>query len=475
MFCPECGTQLRDNAKFCNSCGAEQKKAAAEETQTQIAQPVNLYAPTQAAQAPQTMQPMQPVQSITLEPVRPVKKPAAAKIVSIAVAIALVLGLGVAAFIFVPRFLSGSKPKADNCVAVTLNALENMGDMSSVRYSVAVDDDGEVYEVNGYLSLGKDLYSSVFEVGVDFEDDYYRTVGRAVFHGGFLGISTHSIGDDWDNMDYEYIDVKEILDSLFGMASEVGVDVDELGIDVNNFVKNGRINYDEFKKINDKIQKDASKYLGDIEMPDFGGDFEGDFDISRYYDKLPALSKELNKMVENFLYVECEKAAFLGEFVSGPSISKEGGSTTYKYAINPVKMTKTLAQYMVDSISKTSKYPELSAVLGEIADAQKMTLDELLSFMSYGLRNALEEMVEEDGGEIRVSVTLSKNRLPEKITVSFETESYDWDYDGITDEWTLNTKTVTVSVTLTLSDHNSVKPDLGEIGSFMKKAEENNR
>ena len=442
MYCPECGAELQETAKFCDKCGTDQRKTA-ENTQ------------------------MQTQTTITLEPVSPVRKPAAVKLISIIVAVAAVLCIGAAGFIFLPKILSGSKPKADNCLAVSLDAIENMAELSSFEYEIAVNDGYEAFGMGGFLSLGKDLYSSVFEMTIDQE----QTKGRALFYGGFFGVYSHSTYDDWDDYEsYEYIDVKSILDEIFDMASGMGVDVGEIGIDINNFVKDGRFNFDEFNKINEKMSHNASDYIGDLD--DFG--IEGDFDISGYLDKLPELSKELNKIFENFLYVACEKEAFLGEFVSDIDIKKEGSSTTYNYTVSLTKLAKTLTQYMIDNVPK---YPELSALLEDIAASRKMTLDELLSFISYTMRNALEDT--SDGNdffefdEIKFSVTVSKDRLLEKFAISFDVTIYDWEYDGITGEYTSTEKLSTVLFEITLSEHNKVKADMAEIESFMKKAKEN--
>lgn len=469
MYCPECGAKLADNVKFCAKCGAEQTqtqtKAPAQDTQTQQPQ----------AQMPQVqMQPQMQMQTqtITLEPVTPVKKPALVKIISIVAAAVVVLGLGAAGFIFLPRLLGGSKPNANNCIAVTLDALENMAELSGFTYDIKINDGNGEYGANGYLSLGKDLYSSLFEFKIDSEDDYASTKGRAVFYNGFLGVYDHSVYPQWDEEyeSYQYIDVKEILEEIFDMASEAGANLKELGIDINNFVKDGRFNVDEFNRIGEKVSKNASDYFGAIEDSGALGDFETeDFDISKYLDKLPAIQKELGKLFENFLYVECEKETFLGGFVSGPEISKAGDSTTYKYSVNPVKLAQVLSKYIIDNIAR---YPECSALLEDFADSQKMTLDELLSFVSYSLRTALEEMGDGEN-EIRFSLTVSKKRLLEKFSVSFDIINYDWDYNSQTDEYSLVEKPVTVSVAIKLSDHNNVKPDKNEIESFMKKAEQN--
>lgn len=453
MYCPECGAQVAENVKFCPKCGAEQKqtKEPAQDT------------PAQTQPQPQT-------QTITLEPVTPVKKPALAKIISIVAAAAVVLGLGAAGFIFLPKLLAGSKSKANNCVAVTLDALGNMADLSGFAYDIKINDGNGEYGADGCLSLGKDLYSSIFELKIDVGDEDSRTQGRAVFYGGAFGVYTHETYGEWDEdyEYYEYMDVKQALGEIFDMTSEAGVDLREMGIDVNNFVKDGRFNLAEFNKINEKISKNASDYFGAIEDSGAIADFEtDDLDISKYLDKLPAIQKELNKMFENFLYVECEKEAFLREFVSGPDVSKDKDSTTYKYSLNPVKLAHTLSKYIIDNIAG---YPECSALLEDIAGSQKMTLDEFLSFLSYGLRNSLEEMGEV-GNEINFFVTVSKDRFLEKLSVSFDMNSYDWDYNAQTDEYNMQEKTVTVSFGITLSEQNKVKPDISEIESFMKKAE----
>ena len=445
MYCTECGTQLDDNAKFCTKCGADQTKAAA---------------PAAAVPAPVQSQ------SITLEPIAPARKPAALKIVSIVAAAAIALGLGVAGFIFIPKLLAGSRPKANNCVAVTLDAIENIAGLSSFEYKIEVDGGEENFAISGYLSLGKDLYDSAFELRADSGDDSYRSETRALFHGGHLGTYSSSFYDDWgDYESYEYMAVEELLEGVFDMLSEMGIDVDAIGFDMRNLVKNGRFNNDEFNKISEKLSDlfDPST-LSDL-LDDFGADeFADDLDISKYLDKLPKIGEELNKMVEGFFYVACEKEAFLSEFVSGLDVAKNKDSTTYKFAVNPSKLAGSLTKYIIDNVTK---YPEISGLLEEIADSRKMTLDEFLSFASYNMRVAFEEMG--DAGDIRFSLTVSKDRLPENLTVSFDTES--WDYDYSTGEY--KTSALTVSVRITLSNHNKVKPDLDEIENFMAIANKN--
>ncbi|MCL1792828.1 MAG: zinc ribbon domain-containing protein [Oscillospiraceae bacterium] len=457
MYCNECGAQVKDDAKFCAKCGAGQ-----------IAAPEKLSPAQNPYEGPPPSQ-----TTITLEPVAPAKKPAIAKIVSIVAAAVVILGVGAAGFLFIPKLFAGSKPKADNCLAVMLDAIENAGSLSSFEYKITASqgDEGK-FALSGFLALGKDLQNSILEIKADIEDDSSRMDGRAVFHNGFFGVYSRSVSEYWGDEElYEYVNIQDILGNFYDMLSQMGVDIEELGVDANNFIKNGRINYGEFERIGKKISENSSDYLdGFGGLEDFG-DFgiEGDLDISEYLGKLPAIGEELNKMFEKFLYVECEKEAVLGEFVSGPEISKENGSTTYKYSVNPIKLIKALMKYIIESVPK---YPEISALLEDLAGAQKMTLDEFLNFASYSLRNALEEISDEEN-EIKFTVTVSKNRILEKLAVSFDMKTYDWEYDVSSGEYGLVDGVASFSFTIALSGHDSVKPDAGEIESFMKKAEKN--
>ena len=439
MFCPECGTNLEENVKFCVKCGTSMKqKPSNEQTQTTSNISNDYYATTENT-GPGVYNisnnydnPYAQAGGAMLQPVQPKKKPAGLKIVSALVVVALVIGLGVGGFFLIPKLLM---PRANNCVAVTMESFVNMSNVSSFDYKLTVSANGEKADAKGYLYLGKDLYSSVFNLEMNMPYDEFLKV--MVYDGCFGGRMYDN--DDWES--YEYIGREEILDDIDSALSSMNMD--DLKIDFNKFVKDGKINTEEIKRIYDEVSKNAKDYVEESDYSQFS-------DYVKNPDKLNA---EAAKLFRDFLFVECEKEEFLNKFVSGLNVtSGNGGSKTYDYTIKLSQLMTTFAKYFIDSIDK---YPEIKTTLKNLAEDQDMDLDEFFDEALDSLDDMAKSMSEDGSDKIKVSVTVTKNRQLQSLSVSFKSFGD------------------TVSIKLTLENLNKVKPDLDAVKKFLKKAEDN--
>ena len=461
MYCSECGTKLDEGTKFCGSCGAKQQQQAATEVRDNtVMQSHNV---TDAVNTANT---------VTVETIKPKKKSPLIKIVSVFALVAIVITGGVIGAMNFPKILGLFSKQPSNSLAVTANSIVNLSDLSYFDYKITVTT-GDEYSmtIKGFLALGKDLYSSVLNLELDQTDIYFNNKVKAFFYDGDIGGYSKSVYSEEsffgasEYEEYEYMAKDDIIDELIMALESMGIDPEELNIDFNKFVKNGKFNGEEFKRIGDELSKNPLNYLADIisfvQVSDFADENISGLGLStdEYLKNLEKLIAEINALTQKFL-LECEKEEFINQFISNDETVKEGGSTTYNYTLNVFKFANTFVKYIIESVDKKT-CPEIYRVLEKLADEAKMeNIDELLTLASYSARTAIDDISTSlsDGfnGKIKFSLTVSKSKQLEKLSVSA----------NVMDE--------NISFKLSIENRNKVNPEISEIKAFMKKAEENN-
>ena len=494
MYCSNCGIKFEDDGKFCSECGNPRKKAEIETQETEKIEKIEITEEIQEVHETEEVQGQNnkavenipdvfnnlnnsgdaqsfdnandsnisniQMQSVNLEPVTPKKRPVFAKIISGAAILAVLAAAVVIGVINIPKLF---KPHANNCVTVTLESISSISGLSSFDYKVDFNDGEYDYHAEGYYKLGKDYYDSIFELNTYYNDEYSETTGKAVFHKGSLGIYSIESYGEWDDEPYEYyeyIDSEMITDALFESLRAMGIDISENDIDINKFIKDGKFNIVEINRLAEIIDEKMSKSNPD----DYG--YGG---LSDYLQNTEKMAKEISKLAQNFLYVQCEKKDVLNEFATNLDISKNGELTTYNYTIKISKLINSFVKYLIKSVPE---YPELSNALTKFANDSEMSLAEFLNAMAEELTYELENVIDDETDEIKISLTVTKKRVLEKLSVSFNTISYDYIYGTSFDDYEITEKTVTVSFEITLDNHNKVTADLDKADSFLKKAKE---
>jgi hypothetical protein len=435
MFCAKCGNKLGENINFCGKCGTERQPAPEVPEVTEAVNDQNIFGNANMNSA-----------YITVNPVIPGRTPKKRfpRFVAPVAVIAIVAVVAVTLFLSLPNLLMPSNP-----VAVTLQSVMNISELSSFDYriTVGVENEGEV-SVRGYMHLGRDLYNSIFELETEESSSYSSSHARFVFSGGAAGVYSRN-SSSWDNWreyeHYEYADRDTIRRGFFEVLQSMGIRMDERDIDINRFVRNGKFDIDYMEKIGQQISRDSQDYL----QHGLGLDSS----VTQYLRNMDKLEEEINKMFTNFLR-ECEKDEFLDMFVTNLETSKSGGSTTYDFDIRVFRFINAFVDYCIDSLSSGSRYPELHRVLSSIArDEMGTTLNEMLREISRELRNELDSMSRNFSDRIRMSVTVSRSRILERMNINFTVGSQN------------------VSVRINIDNHNSVRPDTSGVRDFMNRAE----
>ena len=145
MFCPNCGKQLGDNAKFCTGCGKSMEKPAQ-------------AAPQPTPAAPVYKQPAPPVYTPAPAP----KKPGSKKwIPIIAIIAAVVILLGAIVGLLLSGVLTGNKGKVMSAFAKSASAFASVADEADLPKADFIPESGAVSQS---LSLGVNSMPEVPEL-----------------------------------------------------------------------------------------------------------------------------------------------------------------------------------------------------------------------------------------------------------------------------------------------------------------------
>jgi hypothetical protein len=440
MYCSQCGALLTENAKFCGKCGTEQDVSPQSQAQAPAAgEPEVQQAP--ADQTPPNAyyaydNPNVNTHTVTLEPVklRPKKSFGLTKILVSVLICAVVIGGAAALIINLPRLFMPS-----NEVAVTLQAITNISNLSSFNYrlTMSVEDEFDM-TAKGYLYLGKDLFSSIFEMEADIQERRSSSGGRLVFYDGSLALSSRDSWNDYES--FEYISREAWIDEFFRSLRYSGIRIDERDIDFNKLVKDGKFNTAELERLSEELSKNMDDYFDGL-----------DAGMSEYLKNPEKLQAEVEKLFMSFLR-ECEKDEFLEQFISNNEKTREGGSTTYNYEIRVFRFINTFVQYCIDSLDR-SKYPEIYRVLKEVAEDSRMDLDDMLDRVSREVKDALNSIGRDFNDRITVSLTVSRAGILERLSVRF------------------NAGSQRITFRLDITEHNSVQPNMSNVREFAEKAE----
>ena len=122
MFCRHCGSEVKDNAKFCSKCGSNVERTNIETNQiNRQDETSNNISPQQSSQVPPQQPPRQYISPHQKQKQPPAgggvsKRPGGRNALIIILIIALVAGLGANIFQFIngTHILSGSNPDLHN-------------------------------------------------------------------------------------------------------------------------------------------------------------------------------------------------------------------------------------------------------------------------------------------------------------------------------------------------------------------------
>ena len=137
MFCEKCGTQLPDNARFCENCGAKQEElpVVAAPVEQPVAQPVYEVPAPVAEPAPQPVAQPQPPKER-----KPIDKK---KLILMIVAAATAFALTLAAIIVIPML---NKVKVQDYIEVNFATDYNECYDGKIKVTIDIDDDAIVSE-----------------------------------------------------------------------------------------------------------------------------------------------------------------------------------------------------------------------------------------------------------------------------------------------------------------------------------------
>lgn len=387
MFCKNCGKELPAGIRFCPGCGTAIQNTNTNNSNYRTPQQTETYGAS------------------TLPPYLPPKPKKSRK--PLVLLGAGVLAIVLVAFVIFKIFFSGN-PISNTVMAAA--KLKNMtGANVSIKYSMeykSTDDDWDYdysnsAKINAAFKLGKDMESSILDATVVANSDRVRI---AFYDGDLAGQS-----------DGNYIYVYDAIDKLQDMVDEGLKDSDiDLDIDVNDLIKNGKIN-----------EKYIRKLLKEMDIDD---DVDKDF------------VEGVQKIVTDFIFKECNKKKVQKKFISG---YKRSGNT-YSYSIDTAELGAAFLDYVVDC--KKSGNAEV-----------KKAAKELLKDVD-DIDDVKDELEEQEGNNV--------------IDVSYSTKSGRL----ATLEIAVNTKNrySKEKVKFSIKIENYNKPDIDSKGieKFMEKAED---
>lgn len=266
-------------------------------------------------------------------------------IIVLAVVAILVIGGGLAlALGIIPNLF-----KSVSAAAVYSEGMENLTYNTSsatvnLTYSVEAKAQGSSSSFDSSMTLsweyGKDLRSSIVWGEMEYPQELLGGSSSADIVGFLLKDDTlyyyERSGNDIDILFTENNVVSQMND---GLADAYGVDVD-----LNNLVKNGKIDKTYVEKLNTQISEAAISEYG----------YEIDTDMT-------------GELLYDFLITETGRKNVSSQFMSEVEKSSNGDVTTYSFSCNPLGFFQALSDY-AEERSKDSKYAEAADLIIEAND-----------------------------------------------------------------------------------------------------------
>ena len=463
MYCKKCGSQIDNDSVFCPKCGANQTTSlATKETDEKMngeqVNSQNIYSNTDSEESTAFVKGEPNNENHETK----IQKKKRKKILIPAIAISLVVAFAIVGY---ATSFFGLFPAlhAKTPVGLTLKSINAMERLSSAEFDLSVNHGGLRGSVSGYFVLGKDLKNSVLDIQKNAGS------GRAVYHQGNYGVSS------LDNDEYAYgyesgIDNYVVI--LFPDKAFLpeGYDNSLLLEDYENLLKYGESQINNAEDANEKryyqqqldIWQSNAVVINDLVQNKTLNTtriqkiiekiFEGQTNYTlKISDKV---TKEAEELINDFVFIECEKESVYSKFIYDFNKSKSGNLNRYTFSLDASNFTVAFLEYFRNCLID---FPELERALDNyIKSVNSDNFFNTKGFIAYAIREIRNNLDEAPKiSDIYVSMEIDKKNLLHL----FEASLFD-KYYGINS-----------SISLQIKNHNKVKPDLDSINSFLDEAE----
>jgi hypothetical protein len=410
MFCGNCGKEIPENGavvpKFCPSCGSALNLPASAAAQTPGPGPGVRYT-QQPAQGPGTgpaagqasyQAHYQEPNPMATPPQYMVTKPRGKggkrKIIIIAAA-AVAVVVAVTA-VYGNNGLGGHKNPLSLMYYSTQKTFETPG---GCDISARVGYSGFSVNVDLKAKLGKDLNSSAFDV-------------EAMGFRGIMADGSIAFGRGDDPADYVAIE-----NAVNGFNEVIKDEAPEdIDIDFNQIVKNGKFNEDWYYDFLDKYYDLISRYSGI-----YYGDYAETIDINALYAKENIEAGR--DLIDDFFLNKCEERGFTDSFVTDVEESRNGSDRTIDFNLDYVEFASAFMDYIAEIYRDESRLRQLGfndSVI-DLIDQYRRDIDDYFDSMDEYVEQMREQLSDYSANNsLRVSAAIGRGGVLKEISLSLD-------------------------------------------------------